>query len=78
MQITEVQGRWSNYEGFMGVNWVESGGCADPRWRDRPGMVAQRKYLVFNYVGRRLHKVTNIYDRVMEGRRGAINGVCED
>ena len=62
----------------MGVNGVESGGCADPRWRDRLGRVAHSKYIVFNCVGRRFHKVPNIYDRGMEGRRGAINGVCED
>ena len=49
----------------MGINGVESGGCAEPRWGDRLVRVAQRKDLVFNCVGRRFHKVPNIYDRGM-------------
>ena len=62
----------------MGVNGVESGGCEEPRWRDRSGRVVQRKYLLFHCVLSMLHKVPNIYDRGMEGRGGAINGDCED
>ena len=62
----------------MGINEVESGGCAEPRWGDRSGRVVQSKDFVFNFVGRSLYQVPNIYDRGMEGRRGAINGVCED
>ena len=47
IQIHGAQGRWKNPYRSMGIKGMEGGGCADPRWRDRPWKGTWRPDIVY-------------------------------